>query len=213
MPCFGEICATPLELPAPKGKLRTNHCKGWLDNMAKKSAPYTPPSRRARGFETASKLMDKQIRKVGETRGFAVSRLLTHWAEIAGADIAQISRPIKISYGKGGLGANLTLLTTGAAGPMLQMQLPALREKVNACYGYNAIARITLTQTAASGFSEGQAEFTHARPKATRPIAPEIRQDAAATAAGVQDDSLRTALERLACNVLSKAQNTKGNYS
>lgn len=197
----------------PKGKLHTNHCKGWHYNMAKKSAPYTPPSRRARGFETASKLMDTQIRKAGESRGFAVSRLLTHWEEIAGADIARISRPIKISYGKGGLGANLTLLTTGAAGPMLQMQLPALRDKVNACYGYNAIARITLTQTAASGFADGQAEFVHARPKSERPIAPEIRQDAAATAAGVQDDSLRTALERLACNVLSKAQNTKGNYT
>ncbi len=210
MPCFGEIRATPLELPAPKGKLHINHCKGWLEDMAKKSAPTTPPSRRARGFETASKLVGRQIRDVGEARGFAVSRLLTHWAEIAGADIAATSRPIKISYGKGGLGANLTLLTTGAAGPMLQMQLPALREKVNACYGYNAIARITLTQTAPTGFAEGQAEFTHAKPKAPRAIAPEIRQNATETAAGVRDDSLRTALERLACNVLSKAQNTKG---
>lgn len=213
MPCCGEICATLLELPATKGKLRDNHCKGRLDDMAKKSAPYTPPSRRARGFETASKLMGGQIRKAGEARGFAVSRVLTHWAEIAGEDIAAMCRPIKISYGKGGLGANLTLLTTGAAGPMLQMQLPALREKVNACYGYNAIARITLTQTAPMGFAEGQAEFTPAKAAAKPAIAPEIQQDAAATAAGVHDDSLRTALERLACNVLTKAKNTKGKYS
>jgi hypothetical protein len=212
MPRLGVICATPLELPAPKGKLRCNHCKGWLDDMAKKSAPIPPPSRRARGFETASKLVGGQIRNAGEARGFAVSRVLTHWAEIVGADIAATCRPIKISYGKGGLGANLTLLTTGAAGPMLQMQLPALREKVNACYGYNAIARITLTQTAATGFAEGQATFAHAPPTTARPIAPEIRQDASETAAGVQDDSLRTALERLACNVLSKAQNTKRKY-
>ena len=210
MPCLGKICATPLELPAPKGKLPLNHCKGQLDEMAKKSVPYTPPSRRARGFETASKLMGGQIRRAGEARGFAVSRVLTHWAEIAGADIAATCRPIKISYGKGGLGANLTLLTTGAAGPMLQMQLPALREKVNACYGYNAIARITLTQTAPTGFAEGQAEFAHAKPKAVPEIASEIRKDAAATTTGVQDDSLRTALEKLACNVLSKAQNRKG---
>ena len=169
-----------------------------------------PTQRRMRGFETASRLMDSQIRKASESRGFAVSRLLTHWADIAGEDIAAQCRPVKIGYGKGGLGGTLTLLTTGAAGPMLQMQLPALREKVNACYGYNAVSRIVLTQTAPVGFAEGQAQFAPA-PKATpRAPAPEIKRHASATAAGVHDDGLRSALERLACNVLSKAQETKG---
>lgn len=157
--------------------------------------------------------MDTQVRKAGESRGFAVSRLLTHWAEIAGPDIAAQCRPVKIGYGKGGLGGTLTLLTTGAAGPMLQMQLPALREKVNACYGYNAVSRIVLTQTAPTGFAEGQAQFGHASKAAPRPLPPEIKQHASATAAGVQDEGLRSALERLACNVLSKAQETKGNQS
>lgn len=176
-----------------------------------KSSP--PPQRRMRGFEAASRLMDKHIRKAGETRGFAVSRVLTHWAEIVGPDIAAQCRPVKIGYGKGGLGGTLTLLTTGAAGPMLQMQLPALREKVNACYGYNAVARIVLTQTAPTGFSEGQAQFLAAPKPAPRPPAPEVQAYASETAASVQDDGLRSALERLACNVLSKAQETKGNHS
>lgn len=164
------------------------------------------PSRRMRGFESASGLLGAQIRKVGEARGFAVSRLLTQWPEIAGAEIARACRPVKISYGKGGMGATLTLLTTGAAAPLLQMQLPALRERVNACYGYNAISRISLTQTAPTGFAEGQAQFEQALTAKKPAPAPHIVHRAKDTAADVQDAGLRDALERLACNVLSKHQ-------
>jgi hypothetical protein len=179
--------------------------------MAQKPAPNTPPERRARGFVAAAQLMAPQIRTAGEARGFAVARLLTHWAEIAGEDIAALCRPVKIGYGKGGLGATLCVLTTGAAAPLLQMQLPQLRERVNACYGYNAIARITLTQTAPTGFAEGQAEFAHAPKRSAPPApAPDISAKAAATAAVVQDAELRTALERLARNVLSKAGKSEG---
>ena len=176
-----------------------------------KAMPLPSATRRVRGFEAASSLVGGQIRAAGEARGFAVSRLLTHWAEIAGPEIAAQCRPVKIGYGKGGLGGTLTLLTTGAAGPMLQMELPRLREKVNACYGYNAIARIVLTQTAPMGFSEGQAEFTPAPPRKAAAPAPEIVREAGRSAAGVQDASLRAALEKLACNILVKTQKAEGN--
>jgi hypothetical protein len=178
--------------------------------MAQKPAPTTSLPRRARGFEAAAHLVAPQIRTAGEARGFAVARLLTHWAEIAGEDIAALCRPVKIGYGKGGMGATLSLLTTGAAAPLLQMQLPQLRERVNTCYGYNAIARITLTQTAPTGFAEGQAEFMPAPKRSAPAPAPEVCRKAAATAAVVQDAELRTALERLARNVLSKAGKSEG---
>lgn len=174
-------------------------------------APQTQ-SRRKRGFEPAAGLLGSQIRKAGEKRGFAVNRVLTHWAEIAGPELAGQCRPVKVSYGRGGLGATLTLLTTGAAGPMLQMQLPALRERVNACYGYNAIARITLTQTAPTGFSEGQAIFAPAPPMAARaaPPDPAVLRRAQSCTREIHDNALRQALETLAGNVLSKAQKQKG---
>lgn len=180
--------------------------------MARNQAPKDSarPARRMRGFEGAAKLVSRQIREAGEARGFAVSRVLTHWPEIAGSEIAAQCRPVRISYGKGGMGATLTLLTTGAAAPMLQMQLPALREKVNACYGYNAIARINLTQTAPTGFAEGQAQFTAARPAKRPAPSPELRDRANKAAAPIRDTDLRAALERLAGNILSKAQHAKG---
>ena len=164
--------------------------------------------RRLRGFEATGSLLRDRIRTAGETRGFAVSRLLTHWAEVVGPDTAAICRPVKIGYGKGGLGATLTLLTTGAQAPLLQMQLPAIRERVNACYGYNAISRVTITQTAPSGFSEGQAAFAPAPRKAPQAPPPEVRRKASEAAGGITDGDLRAALEALAKNVLSRAGRT-----
>lgn len=167
-------------------------------------APHPPnPEHRRRGFEPAFGLMKEAVRKAGETRGFAVARLLTHWAEVAGPEMAAKTRPVKIGYGKGGMGATLTLLVKAAEAPMVQMALPVLKERVNAVYGYNAISHIHLTQTAATGFAEGQAEFASA-PKAAKAPDPVIGEKARQTADGVADPGLRTALEQLAQNILTR---------
>lgn len=156
-----------------------------------------------RGFEPAFGLMKDSVRTAGESRGFAVARLLTHWAEVAGTEMAAKTRPVKIGYGKAGVGATLTLLVRAAEAPMVQMALPVLKERVNAVYGYNAISHIHLTQTAATGFAEGQAEFSPA-PKAAPKPDPAVQARAQATAEGVADPGLRTALEQLAQNILTR---------
>lgn len=160
-----------------------------------------------KGFKRTSTLLTDRIRTASESRGFAVSRLLTHWPEIAGEDIAGIARPVNVSYGRGGFGATLTVLTTGAQAPMLEMQKEKLRVKVNAVYGYNAIARVKITQTAATGFAEGQAQFD-TRPKPKPDAAPDVAilKAAEAVARPVENENLRSALEVLAKNVLTKAK-------
>lgn len=162
-----------------------------------------PRSSYKRGFARAATLMQRNIRKAGETRGFAETRVLTHWEEIVGSDLARIARPVDVSYGRGGIGATLTVLTTGAQAPMLDMQKESLRAKVNACYGYNAIARLRITQTAPTGFAEGQIAFQHA-PKKTRRTAPAAQDAAQKLAADVGDDALRVALAALGANVITK---------
>lgn len=156
-----------------------------------------------RGFKRTASLLGGQIRRAGESRGFAVSRVLTHWAEIVGEDIAAVARPVNVGYGRGGLGATLTVLTTGAQAPMLDMQKDRLREKVNAAYGYNAISRVRVTQTAPTGFAEGQAQFAPAAPRPGPQMDAEVADRARRTAAPVENDALREALERLARNVLT----------
>jgi hypothetical protein len=165
------------------------------------------PPRRAstKGFKRTATLLGERIRTASESRGFAQSRLLTHWAEIAGPDVSSIARPVEVSYARGGMGATLTLLTTGAQAPMLEMQKEQIRAKVNAVYGYNAIARVRITQTAATGFAEGKVDFVH-RSKNPSDVAPDpaIVQKAAETTQTVGDEGLRAALERLGTNVMKQ---------
>ena len=158
-----------------------------------------------RGFKRTASVLTDRIRQAGESRGFAVSRLLTHWADIAGPGIAEIARPVNVSYGRGGFGATLTLLTTGAQAPMLEMQKEQIRAKVNAVYGYNAIARVRVTQTAPTGFAEGQAQFEPPKKPDPAPPRAEVLRAAQATASPIENDDLRAALERLGRNVLSKS--------
>lgn len=159
-----------------------------------------------RGFKRTASVLTDQIRRAGESRGFAVSRLLTHWAEIAGQDIATVARPVNVTYARGGFGATLTILTTGAQAPMLEMQKEKLREKVNAVYGYNAISRVRITQTAPTGFAEGQARFEPVKAAGIPPADPQKVAQAAEAARPIDNEDLRAALERLGRNVLSKPQ-------
>ena len=158
-------------------------------------------------FKRTATVLQSRIREISEGRGFAQSRVLTHWLEIVGADIAAITRPVEVSYGrKEGIGATLTLLTTGANAPMLEMQKEQLRARVNAVYGYNAIARVRITQTAATGFAEGQVAFDH-KPKAEKTApTPALQRKAAEAARPVADEGLREALARLGENILNKTQ-------
>lgn len=178
--------------------------------MADRIAPRN--ERRHRGFERSSSLVANRVRKASESRGFAVSRLLTHWAEVVGEEIAAVCKPVEISYGRDGFGGTLTVLTTGAQALMLEMQADRLRERVNACYGYAAVSRVRITQTAPVGFSEGQARFEHA-PQAQRAGPdPAARAEAAQAVSQVADPQLRAALEALGANVIStgKAKPSKG---
>lgn len=169
----------------------------------KGSGGGTAPARGKAGWQSAARLVGSRIRDAGASRGFAASRLLTHWAEVAGAELAEHTRPVNVSYGRGGLGATLTILTTGARAPMVEMQAEALRTRVNAVYGYNAIARIRITQTAPTGFAEGQASFAPAPPETAPAPAPDDPR-ARALAEPLGDDDLRAAIEQLGRNVLSR---------
>lgn len=170
--------------------------------------------RRQRGFEAAAGLVRDSIRLAGEQRGFAMTRLLTQWDEIAGGQLAPLARPVRVGYGREGLGATLTLLVSGAAAPLVQMQAETIRERVNGCYGYNAIARIRITQISAAALAEDQAAFSgHPGGSArTRPEAPNpaCHKDSAALSRDIGDADLRAALEALGEKVLFRARNRKG---
>jgi len=153
--------------------------------------------------------LQTRIRKATEKRGFVETRLLTHWREIVGEATASVTRPVKVGYGRQGLGATLTLLTNGANAPMIEAESAKIRERVNACYGYAAISSIRITQTAETGFAEGQAAFA-AKPSPPADQTPRLGPEKAAhlrqTVEGVEDESLRSALAALGQNILTRSQ-------
>ena len=155
------------------------------------------------GFSRAATLVQPRIRSASEKRGFAVTRLLTHWPEVVGDATASVATPVNITYGKGGMGATLTLLTTGAQAPMLDMQKDQIRDRVNACYGFRAIARVRITQTAPTGFAEGRVAFAPAPPQKPQPSADVICR-ARGLSETIGSSDLRDALAVLGAHVLSR---------
>lgn len=173
-------------------------------------APQTKtnsPKRRSRGFLQTNGLLAQPIRVASEKRGFAETRLLTQWVEIVGEDTARMARPVKVGYAKQGFGASLTILCKGSDAPMVQMQIPQIIERVNACYGYNAIARIKLTQTAPTGFHEPQTTFTH------KPVEPKItpaqREVIETALQDVADSGLKKSLQLLGENIAKRKMKPK----
>lgn len=166
---------------------------------------------RTGSFKQAADLLRARIREAGEARGFAATRLLTHWAEIVGEDMARLARPKDIRYGRGAPkgaeagGATLVLEVAGPAALRLEMEKERIRERVNAVYGYAAIKAIRLRQVGPLGFTEPTAAFAPP-PSPAPPTSPEPTPEVVSLAAEVGDTELRLALAALAANVLSRSR-------
>jgi hypothetical protein len=161
-----------------------------------------PKKSKYRGFVHAGGLLGARIRDTSGKRGFAEARLLTQWPEIVGEAIAKIAKPIKITYSRQGMGAKLTILALGANGPELQMQLPRIKDRFNACYGYSAISEIRITQTASTGFAEPSAAFDYDVPIPKKSADPHKVAGQKSQISLVSDTNLRDLLEKLGQNVL-----------
>jgi hypothetical protein len=90
---------------------------------------------------------------LGETfarQGFASTEIVTRWAEIAGAEIAQHSEPLKIQWPRGeketgGL-ATLVLRVEGPTAIEIQHLSGVILERVNRFFGWQAVGRLALRQ-------------------------------------------------------------------
>ena len=204
-----------------------------LGAVKKPTKPRIKKPFKRKGFLQAGSLLEIGLRQSMAKRGFGESRVLTHWAEIVGADIARIAEPLKLNYPKDGFGADLVVLCVGANAPVVQMRSDDIIERVNSCYGYRAITRVKVTQTRGkhgegkhasvahaamsqsaprglvptglvpSGFAEEATPFQH-RTKADI-LRVSKKQDMHRALANVQNPALKTALESLGESVFSKS--------
>jgi hypothetical protein len=79
--------------------------------------------------------------------GFVQSSIVSRWREIVGVRYAAVSSPesIRFPVGKKREGV-LTLVVEGAHAPMMQHVAPTIIERVNAFFGYPAVARVAFRQ-------------------------------------------------------------------
>lgn len=107
----------------------------------------------------ALKLISDSVPRVADkmfARKFiAIGRIVTHWSEIMGPDLAQKTQPLKIHYRKarrkGDKGtATLDVAASSANASLLVMKKGVLLEKMNQIFGEAWITDIKFVHTAAN---------------------------------------------------------------
>ena len=126
-------------------------------------------------------------------QGFAARELVTRWAEIAGADVAAHSQPLKMQWPRPVEGqpqepATLVLKVEGPMALEIQHKSDLILERVNRFFGWSAVGRLALRQAPLS---------RRDRPKPPAPPDPEAIAKIADGLRAVEDDQLRAALARL----------------
>ena len=126
-------------------------------------------------------------------QGFAARELVTRWAEIAGAEIARHSEPLKLQWPRPVEGqpqepATLILRVEGPAALEIQHSSDVILQRVNRFFGWSAVGRLALRQAPLS-HRKGPARGSAPDPKSVAKVAE--------TLSAVEDDELRAALARL----------------
>jgi len=145
-----------------------------------------------------SALLGSAINDVFAKQGFASRELVTRWADIAGAQVAAHSEPLKIQWPRPVEGqepepATLILRVEGPMALEIQHTSDVILERVNRFLGWNAIGRIALRQAPLS---------RRPAPKSRRtPDAARVAQIEDSLASRVEDEALRAALARLGASI------------
>lgn len=159
----------------------------------------TPRRFRRNGFSRAGDAARALIRPTLSKRGFGESRILTEWESVAGADLAGLCRPLRVTFAaREGYGGTLVLGVLGARALEAQHRQPQIIERVNAHYGYRAISRIRLEQLGPEAFETAKRDTTPPQP------CPEVMADVEKYVGPVRDEGLKAALEALGRNIATR---------
>ena len=149
----------------------------------------------------AGKALTPLIKKLDEQFGRGAGALEPRWREIVGDRLARVTRPQKLTRGRGGAGGTLELRVAGAAALLVQHQSEEILSRVNLFLGPGAVAKLRIAQGPVKPLAERE------RPRPARAAFPPPLD--AAEAARLEADlaaapeDLRGPLARLARAVMS----------
>jgi hypothetical protein len=144
-----------------------------------------------------NELVSKTIADVLAKQGFAQTGLVTHWADIVGADIADHAEPMRMVWPRrvhedDPEPASLVLRVEGPVALEIQHLSSVIIERVNRFFGWRAVGRIQIRQAPLMRRNEK---------KKPRGPDPAVVARLAAGMTDVADEGLRNALARLGAAV------------
>lgn len=147
-----------------------------------------------------SELLPSVLKTSLEQHGLATSQIITRWREIAGDELAAVTRPLRINWprvkGEDGevpkhqAGATLVLMVESGFALDVQHAAPLILQRVNALFGWAAVAKITLRQGPVC--SEEKNDLNQHLSGEDAPIIPLM-----------EDENLQKALQKLGQNVVN----------
>ncbi len=148
--------------------------------------PAPPAAKQLR--DVAGKIVGESFRR----QGFASAELVTRWPDIAGAEVAACSEPLKIQWQRTAQGevpepGTLVLRVEGPAALEIQHLAGLICERVNRFLGWRAVGRLALRQ----------APLRRGASKKTRAVDPAAAARIAESLSDIGDDGLKDALARL----------------
>ncbi|MDR3373021.1 MAG: DciA family protein [Ancalomicrobiaceae bacterium] len=151
-----------------------------------------------RGAQPIADLTGSLLGPAAKKRGFASVDLFSYWPDIVGPAYAEFTQPERLSWPRrleagGEAGFEPALLIVRCEGPraiLLQHEEPAIVERINAIFGYRAVAKLRIVQKPIERLARPQV-----RQVARLPDEEEARL--AADVAGIADEGLKAALTRL----------------
>ncbi|SON54676.1 Zn-ribbon-containing, putative RNA-binding protein [Hartmannibacter diazotrophicus] len=154
--------------------------------------------RRRKGPVPIADMIPGALSPACRKRGFNSVELVAHWPDIVGDIYAETTQPDRITWPRLPAGvevdaaepATLTLRASGTTALRLQHDLPRVIERINMFFGWRAVGRIRIVQMPL------QPSLRRQRPKLGA-LPEEKRQKVHEACAGIEDDGLRAAVERL----------------
>lgn len=132
-------------------------------------------------------------------RGFGEAQLVTQWEAVIGPELAEKLSPERLAFPRGERrNGTLRLRVASAFATKAQHLEPVLIERINAFFGYGAVARLA--------FIQGPPLTAPPAPPRLRKLSAEEQSAIDARVAGVADPELRAALARLGSAVAGSRQ-------
>ncbi|MDE0718042.1 MAG: DciA family protein [Rhodospirillaceae bacterium] len=168
---------------------------------ASAAAPAKRATRRGAGMRHIAPAAAAAARPALRKRGLAVAGVIADWHRIVGAFLAGATAPEKLVAGRslpeGGRDAGVLHLRVGspALAPEIAHLAPQIIEKVNGYFGYRAVARLHILHAPVSRPDTRPENRQVAAPPPE--AAPAESEAVRRQTAGIEDDGLRDALQRL----------------